>query len=105
MIVVKVPDATPGLVTKYALDDEQGLLARLRYNRLIDIFTGLVCYSGVFAYPLKKVHQGSSSSGTIGRCAKCRTMSGRSMGWGLSWPKSSSVKALRPGGAFVHSPR
>ncbi len=23
----------------------------------------------------------------------------------LSWPKSSSVKALRPGGAFVHSPR
>jgi len=45
MVVVKVPDATPGLVTKYALDDEQGLLARLRYNRLIDIFTGLVCYS------------------------------------------------------------
>jgi len=45
MVVVKVPDATPGLVTTYALDDEQGLLARLRYNRLIDIFTGLVCYS------------------------------------------------------------
>ncbi len=45
MIVVKIPDATPGLVTKYALGDEQGLLARLRYNRLIDIFTGLTCYS------------------------------------------------------------
>ena len=33
----KVPDATPGLIVKYALDDEQGLLARLRYNRLIDV--------------------------------------------------------------------
>lgn len=45
MVVVKIPDATPGLVTRYALDDEQGLLARLRYNRLIDIFTSLTCYS------------------------------------------------------------
>jgi hypothetical protein len=41
----KVPDATPGMIVKYALDDEQGLLARLRYNRLIDIFTGITCYS------------------------------------------------------------
>lgn len=40
----KVPDATPGIVTKYALGDEQALLARLRYNRLIDIFTGITCY-------------------------------------------------------------
>lgn len=40
----KVPDSTPGIVTKYALDDEQALLARLRYNRLIDIFTGVACY-------------------------------------------------------------
>lgn len=29
----------------YSLDDEQALLAKLRYNRLIDIFTGLTCYS------------------------------------------------------------
>jgi hypothetical protein len=29
----------------YALDDEQALLAKLRYNRLIDIFTGVSCYS------------------------------------------------------------
>jgi len=41
----KVPDATPGIVTKYAFEDEQGLLARLRYNRLVDIFTGVTCYS------------------------------------------------------------
>ncbi len=41
----KVPDATPGLVTMYSLDDEQALLAKLRYNRLIDIFTGVTCYS------------------------------------------------------------
>ena len=41
----KVPDATPGMIVKYALDDEQGLLAKLRYNRLIDVFTGITCYS------------------------------------------------------------
>jgi len=29
----------------YALGDEQALLAKLRYNRLLDIFTGVVCYS------------------------------------------------------------
>lgn len=41
----KIPDATPGIVLKYALNDEQALLARLRYNRLVDIFTGVTCYS------------------------------------------------------------
>ncbi|MGH2485355.1 MAG: endonuclease [Ktedonobacterales bacterium] len=41
----KVPDSTPGMVARYALSDEQALLARLRYNRLIDIFTGVTCYS------------------------------------------------------------
>ncbi len=43
--VIKIPDATPGVIAKYAFDDEQALLAKLRYNRLIDIFTGIVCYS------------------------------------------------------------
>jgi hypothetical protein len=42
---IKIPDSTPGVVAKYALSDEQALLARLRYNRLIDIFTGVACYS------------------------------------------------------------
>lgn len=41
----KVPDSTPGVVSMYTLGDEQALLAKLRYNRLIDIFTGVTCYS------------------------------------------------------------
>lgn len=41
----KVPDSTPGVISMYALGDEQALLAKLRYNRLIDIFTGVTCYS------------------------------------------------------------
>ena len=40
-----IPDATPGSISMYALSDEQALLATVRYNRLIDIFTGLTCYS------------------------------------------------------------
>ena len=45
LAVTKVPDSTPGVVTKYAFDDEQALLAKLRYNRLVDIFLGVTCYS------------------------------------------------------------
>jgi len=45
MIAIKVPDSTPGIVVKYAFNDEQALLARVRYNRLIDIFIGITCYS------------------------------------------------------------
>jgi len=41
----KIPDSTPGIISKYAFTDEQGLLAKLRYNRLIDVFTGITCYS------------------------------------------------------------
>ncbi|MFN8632449.1 MAG: endonuclease [Chloroflexota bacterium] len=42
---IKVPDSTPGVIAKYALSDEQALLAKLRYNRLVDTFTGVTCYS------------------------------------------------------------
>ena len=45
MVETKIPDATPGIVSMYALSDEQALLAKLRYNRLLDIFTGIACYS------------------------------------------------------------
>lgn len=45
MAETKVPDATPGVIAMYALSDEQALLAKLRYNRLIDIFTSVTCYS------------------------------------------------------------
>jgi hypothetical protein len=41
----KIPDSTPGMVARYAFSDEQALLARLRYNRLLDSFTGVTCYS------------------------------------------------------------
>jgi hypothetical protein len=41
----KIPDSTPSIVARYALSDEQALLARVRYNRLIDVFTGVACYS------------------------------------------------------------
>jgi hypothetical protein len=45
LLQIKIPDATPGIVAKYALGDEQALLAKVRYNRLVDIFTGVACYS------------------------------------------------------------
>lgn len=45
LVEIKVPDATPGIVIKYAQGDEQALLAKIRYNRLIDIFTGVTSYS------------------------------------------------------------
>jgi len=45
LATTKVPDSTPGLVVMYAQGDEQALLAKVRYNRLIDIFTGVTCYS------------------------------------------------------------
>lgn len=45
-IRVKIPDATPEIVKKYAPGtDEQALLTKVRYNRLIDMFSGLTCYS------------------------------------------------------------
>ncbi len=41
----KIPDATSGIIAQHTIRDEQGLLAKLRYNRLLDIFTGMACYS------------------------------------------------------------
>jgi hypothetical protein len=42
---IKVLGATPEIIRRYALNDEQALLAILRYNRLMDVFTGVTCYS------------------------------------------------------------
>ena len=44
-VAIDIPDATPEIIRAYALDDEQALLAIVRYNRLIDIFLGLTTYS------------------------------------------------------------
>jgi hypothetical protein len=45
LAAVKIPDATPEIIAAYALSDEQALLAKVRYNRLIDVFMGVVAYS------------------------------------------------------------
>jgi len=45
MAAIKIPDATPEIVAAYALSDEQALLAKVRYNRLLDIFLGVAAYS------------------------------------------------------------
>jgi hypothetical protein len=45
MAETKIPDSTPGVIVRYTFDDEQALLAKVRYNRLIDIFSGVTCYS------------------------------------------------------------
>lgn len=44
-ITIKIPDSTPEIISAYALSDEQALLAKVRYNRLIDIFLGITAYS------------------------------------------------------------
>lgn len=44
-LAIKVPDATPEIIGAYALGDEQALLAKVRYNRLIDVFLGIAASS------------------------------------------------------------
>jgi hypothetical protein len=45
LLTIKVPDATPEIITAYALGDEQALLAKVRYNRLVDVFLGITTFS------------------------------------------------------------
>lgn len=45
LVSIKIPDSTPEIIGSYALGDEQALLAKVRYNRLIDIFLGVTAYS------------------------------------------------------------
>lgn len=42
--VIRILDATPQIVLKYQSKGEQALLAQVRYNRLVDVFTGLTTY-------------------------------------------------------------
>jgi hypothetical protein len=39
MRTIKILDQTPGIIVSYAQGDEQALLAKIRYNRLLDIFS------------------------------------------------------------------
>jgi hypothetical protein len=45
LVVIKIPDSTPEIIAAYAKGDEQALLARVRYNRLVDVFLGVTAYS------------------------------------------------------------
>ncbi len=45
LATIKIPDGTPSIVKKYSVSDEQALLTIVRYNRLIDTFLGITCYS------------------------------------------------------------
>lgn len=45
LMAIKIPDSTPEIIRANALNDEQALLAKVRYNRLIDIFLGITAYS------------------------------------------------------------
>lgn len=45
LITIKIPDATPQIIGSYTLNDEQALLAKVRYNRLIDTFLGITAFS------------------------------------------------------------
>lgn len=45
LVTIKIPDSTPEIIGAYALSDEQALLAKVRYNRLVDIFLGITAYS------------------------------------------------------------
>lgn len=45
MLPIKVPNATPEILLANAFDDEQALLAKVRYNRLIDLFLGITAHS------------------------------------------------------------
>lgn len=45
LVSIEIPDATPEIIRQCALNDEQALLAIVRYNRLVDIFLGVTTYS------------------------------------------------------------
>jgi hypothetical protein len=45
LLTIKVPDATPEIIAAYALGDEQALLAKVRYSRLVDMFLGITAFS------------------------------------------------------------
>jgi len=73
LLVIKIPDATPEIVAAYAQGDEQALLARVRYNRLIDVFLGIATYSlqnhlrttvkGIGQIEIDELYVGVSGSG------------------------------------------
>lgn len=43
--IIPILDNTPEAISMYQLSDEQSLLCKIRYNRLLDVFLGIVTYS------------------------------------------------------------
>jgi hypothetical protein len=44
LYITEIPEATPDIVLKYGGEDEQAILTKIRYNRLIDIFLSITAY-------------------------------------------------------------
>jgi hypothetical protein len=71
---IKIPDATPEIINKYMSGDEQALLTKIRYNRLVDIFLGITAYSlqnhlrttviGVGQIEIDEIYVGLNRNGT-----------------------------------------
>lgn len=74
LLAIKIPDATPEIISANSLNDEQALLAKVRYNRLIDIFLGLAAYplqnhlrttvKGIGQIEIDELYVGVSKSGS-----------------------------------------
>jgi hypothetical protein len=45
ILPINIPDATPQIVAAHAMNDEQAVLATVRYNRLVDLFLRVTAYS------------------------------------------------------------
>ena len=45
LLSVRIPNNTPEILTMYSLSDEQSLLSMVRYNKILDLFLGIVTYS------------------------------------------------------------
>ena len=75
LVVTKIHDATPEIVRRFDLGDEQAVLARIRYNRLIDLFCKCVAYSlqnhlrtkvqGIGQIEIDELYAGTSRSGEL----------------------------------------
>ncbi len=94
LFVTKVHDATPEIVRRFALGDEQATLARVRYNRLVDMFCKCVAYSlqnqqpdikGIGQIEIDELYVGSNRQGEhfiipVQVTSPCRLLLGSAIG-------------------------
>ncbi|MFL6276230.1 MAG: endonuclease [Blastocatellia bacterium] len=59
LYTIEIPEATPDIVLKHTGNDEQAVLSKVRYNRLLDIFLSLTAYhlQGHFRSTVKEIGQ------------------------------------------------